>query len=71
MEQFIDALQADVRKITKMLDVVTPHGLTKAEVRGRNAAATSCYLCNGPRKSDDKFVLVNCSVLNIHDSHPE
>ena len=49
VEQFIDALQHDARRVTKLLDVNVPHGLSLAEVRGRNAAATCCYLCKGPR----------------------
>ncbi len=57
--QFIDALQHDVREITKLLDVNVPHGLSRAEVRRRNAAAVKCYLCEGPPKEDDRFVLVS------------
>ena len=61
--QFIDALQHDVRQITRYLDVNVPHGLTKAEVRRKNAAASECYLCKGPRKPKDKFVLVSTTIF--------
>ena len=61
--EFIDALQHNVRQITRYLDVNVPHGLSRAEVQRMNAAATECYLCKGPRKEDDRFVVVSDFLL--------
>ena len=57
IEHFIDALQDDARKITKILDVNVPHGVPDDERRAMIDAATECFLCKGPPSPNDPFVL--------------
>ena len=57
IEHFIDALQDDARKITKILDVNVPHNVSDADRRQMIDAATECFLCKGPPSPTDPFVL--------------
>ena len=59
IEHFIDAMQDDARKITKILDVNVPHNIPDLQRREMIEAATECYLCKGPPSEQDEFVLVS------------
>ena len=57
VEHFIDALQDDAQKITKILDINVPHSIPEDERKSMINSATECYLCKGPPSDKDYFVL--------------
>ena len=57
IEDFIDALQEDGKRLTKILDVNVPYGVPEAERLELITAATECHICNGPPAEEDPFVL--------------
>ena len=57
VEHFIDALQHDARKITKILDVNVPHNIPNEERLRMIAETDECYLCKKPKTDEDPFVL--------------
>ena len=60
VQHFIEALQEDGRKVTKILDVNVPHGVSDDARLEMLAEATECHICKGPRSETDPFVLVSC-----------
>ena len=57
VEHFIESMQDDARKITKILNVNVPHNIPDAERLRMIEEATECYLCKGPPSPEDLFVL--------------
>ena len=62
IEHFIEAMQDDARKITKILDVNVPHNISTAERRRMIAETDECYLCKKPETDEDPFVLDHSHV---------
>ena len=57
VEQLIEAMQDDARKLSKILDVNVPHNIPDDERRRMIDTATKCYLCACEAAPGNHFVL--------------